>query len=818
MVHASTGSTVLTSSSDRGTTREPSARSNLQRRALVIAMAGILSTPGALAVEAAAEAENENQTGKAQTSTTLNQQPAASAEEQEDQEKPAEMDPMNVDFRGKRLNSPKYQRDLLDTPRIVNVLPQDLLEEQNVTSLRDALRNVSGISLQAGEGNPPGGDQLKIRGFNAREDLNVDGVRDLGNYFRDPFYVEQIEVVKGPNSTFSGRGSAGGTINFVTKQPTMTAFNRIEASAGTDDYVRATADINQPLDNNSAFRLNLMGHSADVPGRDVVNDKRWGLYGAYTWGFARDTQITVNWLHTEQDNIEDKGLPFDREGVPAENVAGCFDPDDNRIGRTGSQRCGDGFFTGDLPPGIGFSDFFGHVDDFQRIDVDILGATVTHSFNENVFLRNNFRYSLVKNDSITSSPRIKVPDETLWGSGDFSSALVQGDLKPRDQTDEGFFNQLDLVFSFATGPLYHDLVVGAEFSDVTFENNRRPDVKGPRTSLLNPERRVRPAAPFDGTVHIFEAETYAVYLLDTIEFSPQWQLNLGLRRDHVESRARDEGWEAKGEQPIDISRTDREFSYSAGLVFKPMDNASLYAAYGTSFQIAGIFDRNQIQLAGGGGSRITSPELFNVDPEETEAFELGFKWRVLSGLEVNAALFRTDRDKARLPGLGQDDPSVLDTKQRVDGIDLLAAGRITPEWQIFGGYTYMDSKVRSSAAFPFLEGQDLGGTPTHSLNLFSTYQVTPTLSLGAGIQYIDDQISAPLPTPLEDQPRRRNVSIDSYFVADFYATYQLTPQAQLRLNVFNITDKKFISQLAEGGAQGIPGKGRHAIATFRYSF
>ncbi|MCA1778840.1 MAG: TonB-dependent receptor [Xanthomonadaceae bacterium] len=780
------------------------ARNRFHQRALVLAIAGALASNGLFADD------SDDKTGQ--------QDEDATAESARLEDIPAELEPMTVDFRGERLASPKYQRPLLDTPRIISVLPQDLLEEQNVTSLRDAMRNIPGISLQAGEGNPPGGDQLKIRGFNAREDLNVDGVRDLGNYFRDPFYVEQIEVVKGPNSAFSGRGSAGGTINFVTKQPTMDSFKRIETSVGTDSYTRATVDINEPLDANSAFRVNLMGHSADVPGRDVVEDERWGLYGAYSWGFQHDTQVSVNWLHTEQNNIEDKGLPFDREGVPAENVAGCFDPDDNRIGRTGSQRCGDGFFTGELPPGIGFSDFFGHVDDFQRIDVDILGATLTHTFNSGVSLRNSFRYSLVKNDSITSSPRIKVPDPDAFGSGDFSQAVVQGDLKPRDQEDEGFFNQTDLLFSVPTGPIFHDLVLGAEFSDITFENRRRPDVNGPRTDLFDPERRARPAAPFDGTSTKFESETFAVYLLDTIQFSPKWELNLGVRWDSVDARASDKGWEALGEEPIDLSRTDEEFSYSAGLVFKPVPNASIYAALGSSFQISGVFDRNQIQLAGGGGSRITTPELFNVDPEETEAYEIGAKWRVLSGLDLNAAVFRTEKTKARLPGLGSDDPSVLDTEQRVDGFELLAAGRITPEWQIFGGYAYLDTEVVSSTAFPNLEGQGLGGSPEHSLNLFSTYQFTPRLNLGFGLQWIDEQTSAPLPTPLEDQPRRRNVTIDSYFVADFYGTYKLTDRAELRLNVFNLTDKKFISQLAEGGAQGIPGKRIHAIGTFRYTF
>ena len=775
-----------------------SSRDHGQRRnALALAISGILAAGLAHGQVA------ENQT---------------SQRDEEASELPIELEQFEVNFRGERMSSPRYQRDLLDTPRIISVLSEDLLSEQNVTSMRDAMRNIPGISLQAGEGNPPGGDQLKIRGFNARDDINVDGVRDLGNYFRDPFYVEQIEVVKGPNSAFSGRGSAGGTVNFVTKQPQLREFNRLEASVGTDDYVRTTVDINQPLDNNSAFRLNIMGHAADVPGRDVVNDKRYGLFGAYTWGLAGNTQVSANWLHTRQDNIEDKGLPFDREGVNPENASGCFDPDDNRFGRTGSQRCGDGFYTGQLPPGISFSDYFGHVDDFQRIDVDILGLTFSHAFSPSAYLRNNLRYSEVKNDSITSSPRIKVPDEDAWGSRDFSRAQVQGDLKPRDQVDQGWFNQTDLVLSFATGPVFHDLVLGAELNDIDYGNRRRPDVNGPRTDLFDPERRARPAAPFDGTFHRFETEGVAFYALDTLQFSPQWELNLGVRWDRVEARASDRGWEAKGEEPIDVNRTDKEWSYSAGLVYKPATNISLYAAYGTAFEISGTFDRNQVQLAGGGGSRITTPELFDVAPEETEAYELGLKWRVFDGLDFNAAVFRTDKTKARLPGLGQDDPSVLDTEQRVDGFELLAAGTITPRWRIFGGYTYLDTEVRRSAAFPNLNGQELGGSPEHSFNLFSTYDITPRLSLGGGVQFVDEQTSAPMPTPISEQPRRRNVSIDGYWVVDFYATYRLSEKALVRLNVFNLFDEEYISQLAEGGAQGIPGKAQHAIATFRYNF
>ncbi|MDZ7751124.1 MAG: TonB-dependent receptor [Gammaproteobacteria bacterium] len=728
-----------------------------------------------------------------------------------------------IEFRGERMNSPRYTRDLLDTPRIITVLPKDLLEEQNVTSLRDAMRNIPGISLQAGEGNPPGGDQLKIRGFNARDDINVNGIRDLGNYFRDPFYVEQLEVVKGPNSAFNGRGSAGGTINFVTKKPSLQPFNRVEASVGTDEYVRATVDVNQPIDDNSAFRLNFMGHSADVPGRDVVNDERWGLFGAYTWGFRGDTLVTADWLHTSQDNLEDKGLPLDREGFTG-SKAECDDPTNDRVGRVGNQRCGDGFATGKLPDAVDFDDFFGHVDDFQDIDVDIVNLGLEHAFSDNVLFRTNFRYSLVENDSITSSPRIKV-NPADFGSGDFSKALVQGDLKPRDQEDEGYFNQTDLVFNFDTGGISHDLVTGFEAGRFTYENRRRPDVKGPRTSLLNPERRTRPAAPFasefdpgdpgESTVHEFETEEFAVFVLDTLQFSPQWELNAGVRWDRVEAEVSEEG----RPDAISLSRTDKEWSYSLGLVYKPVPNASLYASYGTAFEISGNFDRGVVQLAGGPDSRVTAPDgsEFDVDPEETEAYEIGVKWRVLEGLDINAALFRTDKTKARLQGLGADDPGVLDTEQRIDGFELLVAGQVTPRWRLFGGYTFLDSEVRKSAAFPQLEGQELGGTPEHSFNVFTTYDLTPRFSVGGGLQYVDDQISAPQPV-LDPPPRRRNVSIDDYTVVDLYTTYKLTKNAQIRVNAFNIFDKEYISQLAEGGAQGIPGKARHVIATLRYDF
>ena len=178
------------------------------------------------------------------------------------------------------LSSPKYTEPLRDVPQTVTVIPKAVFEEQGATSLRDVLRNVPGISMQAGEGGVPNGDNLSIRGFNARTDMFIDGVRDFGGYSRDPFNIEQVEVAKGPSSSYSGRGSTGGSINLSTKSPTLTPAYSGSFGYGSDDFKRFTADFNQPLEKvlpGAAFRINAMFNDADFPGRDVATNQRWGV-------------------------------------------------------------------------------------------------------------------------------------------------------------------------------------------------------------------------------------------------------------------------------------------------------------------------------------------------------------------------------------------------------------------------------------------------------------------------------------------------------------------------------------------------------------
>ena len=687
-----------------------------------------------------------------------------------------------IDFRGQQMDSIKYTRDLKDTPRIISVLPSDLLEEQNVTSIKDALRNIPGISLQAGEGNPPGGDQLKIRGFNARDDLNVNGTRDLGNYFRDPFYIDQLEVVKGPNSAFSGRGSAGGTINFVTKKPSLEAFNRAEVSVGTDSYFRATADLNRPIDDNSAVRINLMRHQSDKPGRDVAEESRYGLYAAYTWGFKGPTQITADFLHTRQDDLPDAGLPLDRTNV-----------------------LGNG---GVLPPGLDFDNFYGHLDDYKKVEVNQVGLSVQHSFGNGLVLRNQTRLSQVENDSITSSPRI------------VNLTTARGDTKPRDQTDQGFNNQTDLLWSFSTGSVRHDLVTGVEVARYTYENRRRRDTQGPSTSLYNPALRVLGAATpvYDGTVYSFKTEELGIYALDTMKLSDRWELSLGGRWDSVRAEANRRGFTgALAGNNTDHVRKDTEFSWSTGLVYKLRPDTSLYAAYGNAYNISGSFDRNQVQLAGGGATENVVGPTFNTPPEKVQAIELGAKWDIGSDLDLNMAVFRTETSEGRFPAAVPGAVTIPNVEYHINGLEVLAAGNLSKRWKLYGGYTYLDSKVTAAPTNPFAVGQGLGGTPQHTFNLFTTYDVTPQWTLGGGLQHVSEQTSGVEPSPPAGNANRV-VRIPAYTVADLYATYKFSPRTQLRMNLFNAFDKRYIQQLAEGGGQGIPGPGRQFIVTLRHDF
>lgn len=690
------------------------------------------------------------------------------------------------DYLADRLSTPQHALPLLDTPQTVTVVEDDLMAEQGRRTLRDAMRNITGISFQAGEGNPPGGgDAFNMRGFSARDDIFVDGIRDPGNYFRDPFYAERIEVTKGPASAFAGRGNVGGTVNIVTRQPVLTSSIGAELGVGTDDFFRGTVDVNQVIDRGSgiAIRFTAMGHSADEPGRDAVRNRRWAVAPSIGFGIGGDTSFIVNYLHLEQDDLPDAGLPNGRNF----SLAGSG-------------------FEGRVAP-VDRNNFYGYSNDYRDVVTNTVTGRFEHRFSEDVRITNLTRYAQVHIDQLISSPRFVGTVTTLN-----AATQAVGNRKPRDQVDRLFVNQTNLTAGFATGGLRHTLVIGGEIVDESTENRRRLDANGPATNLFNPVLQAAPAIAYNGTRARTDIDTLAFYLFDTIELGERWRFVGGLRYDRVETRVR--GFDDNNIAPAfvtDLSRTDSEWSWNAAIVYKPTAGSSLYLAYGTAFEPGSAAE--VVQLAGGNNNPPVTAANFLVDPETSRAWELGGRIDLMGGaLNLSAALFQITRDNARTPGINPGDPAVvLDGEQRVRGFEAQLVGRLTRRWNMFAGYTYLDGEVtRSNRAFEV--GQRLDGSPRHSISLWTSYVVTEALTVGGGMQHVSSRTSNIRPTGTSDFV----IVTPAYTVFDAFAEYRITPNVSLRANVYNIGDETYFYSFASG--QSIPAAGRSGTLTVALRF
>jgi len=739
------------------------------------------------------------------SSPTLAQEAARPAQGEQLQEVVVEADRDKPTYKQETVQSPRYTEPLRDIPQTITVIPKEVIEERGATSLRDVLRNVPGISMQAGEGGGgPAGDNLSIRGFAARSDIFVDGFRDSssGGYSRDPFNIEQLEVVKGPASTSSGRGSTGGSINLFSKVPTLDPFYRGDIGGGTDSFFRTTLDINVPLwvngggvsstsgkdpvtgkdvsgvatfpQTGAAFRLNALYHDQDIPGRDHVNNQRWGLAPSITFGIGTPTRFTLNYLHLDQDNVPDYGIPW--------------------VARTSTNPA--------LPPGIPpvpFSNYYGSLTrDYEHITTDIFTGILEHDFSDNLKSRTALRWGRNDRDSITTAPRFANVN---------NSFVINRQFQSRDQVDETWGLISDLRYEFVAGGMKHELVAGVETSRDLSHNDARASSAGnnPTTTLFNPN----PWDPFTGTITHTGAYTdtatdsLAFYLFDTVELSKQWLFTGGVRWDYV-----DVDYSARAAAPAltmtNLTRDDSEPSFKAALTYKPQENGSIYLGYGTSFNPS---TENLTYIAPPTGTNSTD-SLFNTPPEESNTLEFGTKWDLFDEkLALTAAIFRTEKTNARTTDPA--DPTIvsLTGEQVVQGFELGFSGAVTEKWRLIGGYTYLDSEVKKSAV-PAEVGSEVSNTPEHSFSLWSVHQITDKLDAGVGVQYVGERYN-------NNNQTTRQLAPD-YFVVDAMVNYQVNENVSLRLNGYNLFDEEYIDRV--GGGHFVPGQGRSVALTASFSF
>ncbi|QZI69351.1 TonB-dependent siderophore receptor [Pseudomonas protegens] len=666
------------------------------------------------------------------------------------------------------VHQPGYKRDasdavkftapLRETPKSVTIITDTLMQERAVSSLTDALRNTPGITFGAGEGGTPLGDRPFIRGFEASTDIMIDGIRDVGRMNHEVFNYEQIEIVKGPGSAYSGRGSTGGTLNLISKVPQPETFAAGSLTLGTDQLRRSTLDLNQyQPEQNMALRLNAMKHEADTPGRDHVQVSRWGVAPSVTFGLNTDTRATLSYYHLQTDDLPDQGHPVSE-------------------------------ITG-KPIKVDRDNFYGFTQrDFRNTSADLATLQLEHDINDHLTLRNTTRQGRSMQDYVMSRPISLAPQE--------QANRVQRTARGRNVVNTSLINQTDLYGTFDTGSIGHRYSVGLEFSRERIDvKNRYASSKSPNLGDLhhpNPKDPFAPVLRDDGQHTVTRHNNRAFYVMDTLALHEQWDLNLGLRYDayHVRDPAK--------------SNRSNLWTYQSGIVFKPVPYGSVYLAYGTSFNPSG-------ETAGqsGGADGPAGGRLSDLAPEKSRSLELGTKWDLLNErLALTAALFKTEKDNARtydpLTGI-----ATLDGNVEVKGFEVEATGHLTDRWEVVAGYTHLDAKAVKYAADAesVYNGNQLKFIAPNSGSIWSTYMLTDRWKVGAGANYLGKRYT-------NDENTH---SLDAYWRYDAMTAYRVNKNLDLQFNVLNLADKTYYDASHVGlFATVAPGRSAELAANLRF--
>ena len=665
----------------------------------------------------------------------------------------------------------KVLQDPHDIPQAITTVTHDLMHDQQVGSLREALRNVSGLTFNAAEGGRSG-DNMMLRGFYTFGDIYLDGVRDTAQYNRETFNLEQVDVLRGSAAMLFGRGQAGGVINQVSKTAKLTDANVISGSLGEYDYHQFTGDFNKQLSDTMAIRLNVMDRSEENYRKNPANGDRpeldrKGVAVSFGAGIGTENELFLNHIYTQTRDVPDYGVSFFNKRPIDRTLASGATIDD------------DVFYGGDQ--------------NFDDSDTRISTATFTHKFSKDTEWRTQLRSADYERAYWTKTPNAAaLPTATLGIGG--------------NQTRVMDYETLNLQSDFSTklelAEMKHQVLAGAEYLK---EDSYRQGLLNLGTAAVPFYRSSQVA----GVATKFDADNYAVYVQDTIEFIPKWDLLLGIRRDEMR---------ADYSSVTSPKLSYGENSYRTGLSWHQNEMSHYYVSWSDSFSPTA--DLYQLTV---------KPQ----PPERSKTIEVGAKWLFNDGdLAFRTALYRSTKDWERNTDL-ESTSAILTKKRRTDGLEFELSGYVAENWEVFAGVAFMDAHILEVAqninattgvitvADARLKGQRARNTPPVTFNLWTTYSFLGNWKIGGGIEAKGERFGY--------QPSAANANavftngkfdpnrLPGYARVDAMLAYE-AKQWAVRLNVKNLLDKVYFDSIYDNGGFSVPGNSRTAIVTTEFKF
>jgi iron complex outermembrane recepter protein len=578
----------------------------------------------------------------------------------------------------------KTDTPLRDIPQSIQIIPKEVLKDQAIIRVGDAIQNVSGV-------NYPGGYQ----GFSER--FTVRGFQNFSNIFRDGFRIdgyqsyfetsdlERIEVLKGPASVLFGDAEPGGIINLVSKQPLQNPSYSAEASVGSFSTYRGSLDLSGPLNTNKTalYRFNSYYENSGSF-RDFVEAQRFFVAPKLKFTLGEKTFLTLDLTYTNETRTPDDGIPA----------------------------------IGDRPANLPRRRFLG--EPFQEITSNnfTAGYLLEHQFNEQWSINNSFRVQLANLERYF--PLFDSLDET---TGELSRLRYFS-----ERQDNAYSSQTNLIGKFSTGKIKHTLLLGFEYTKLT-ENGTFGDFEAyDSINIFNPvyDGPAYPKKEIETFFRNDSVDKYGFYLQDQIEILPNLKLLAGGRFDIFRQRRTEQNL---GEAQLEFKQTDNRFSPRFGIVYQPIEAVSLYASYTTSFAPSFGTSRNG--------------DLSPFKPETGRQFEIGIKADLTRKLSATLAAYDLRKQNIVVDDPNSSDPSdsIQVGEQTSQGIEFDLAGEILPGWKVIASYAYTNAFVsKDTTGF---EGQQKDNVPKHSASLWTSYEIQKGtfrgLGFGLGLYFVDQR-------------------------------------------------------------------------------